>query len=113
MSQSPDGRTSTDASCYACNAPNGTPAPSEQWGVWMRGYGPNSTSYMWLNTPPPPPPNPYNRQVPNGPSFSQQNLSDAPPSATTKQAPVYNATAENARRVINVTVGSTTVRNPA
>lgn len=111
MSQSPDGRTSSDGSCYACLSPSGAAPPADQWGIWVSRYG--GSGWMWQPVSAPPPPNPYNRQVPNGPAFSQQNLSDAPPSATTKQAPVYNATAENARRTVNVTVGSTTVRNPA
>ena len=69
MSISPDGRTSSDASCYACNAPNGATAPAEQWGVWMRGYGPNSTSYMWLPVPPPLAPPNYQRTTPTGVVF--------------------------------------------
>jgi hypothetical protein len=69
MSNSPDGRTSSDASCYACNSPNGSPAPAEQWGTWMRGYGPNSSSYMWLPTPPPPAPPNYARTTPTGVVF--------------------------------------------
>jgi hypothetical protein len=65
MANSPDGRTSSDNSCFECLAPDGI-SRGTGWGVWIQGYGPNSNNrWMWQPVSPPlPPPNSYNRTTP-------------------------------------------------
>jgi len=70
MAQSPDGRTSSDSSCYECPSPSGSTGNSG-WGVWMQAYGPNSSGrWMWQPVPPPPAPPNYIRTTPTGIRFT-------------------------------------------
>ena len=72
MAQSPDGRTSSDASCFECLSPSGS-SGSSGWGVWIKGptNGMNgSFSWQWLPVPPPPAPPNYIRTTPTGIRFT-------------------------------------------
>lgn|SRR6266853_1682845 len=113
MSTSPDGRISSDSSCFACLAPNGATPPVDQWGVWIRGYGPNSTNYMWLNTPPPPPPNPYNRTTPGfSPSVSKDTPGGAFANPVLFSSPGVGNSAPNAGAPLTVSGATGSTANP-
>ena len=71
MSNSPDGRTATDGSCYECLSPSGSSA-GLGWGVWIKGATNSMTgtfAWQWQPVPPPPAPPNYARTTPTGVVF--------------------------------------------
>lgn len=115
MANSPDGRTSTDGSCYECLAPDGI-SRGTGWGVWMQAYGPNPTRWFWLPVPPPPAPPNYTRTTPGfSPSVSKDTSGSGGAFSNPVQfsSPGVGNTAPSAGQVISVTGATGSTANPA
>jgi hypothetical protein len=115
MSQSPDGRTSSDGSCFECLSPSGSSAGSG-WGTWIKG-GTNSMTgtfaWMWQPTSPPPPQNPYDRTTPGrSPSVSVDTPGGAFANPVQFSSPGVGNAAPNAGAPLTVSGGSGSTGNP-
>lgn len=113
MANSPDGRTSSDGSCFECVSPSGT-AVGTGWGVWMQAYGPNSSGrWMWQPVSAPPPPNPYNRSTPAiSPSVSKDTPNGASANPVQFSSPGQGAKGPGAGQTITVTGAAGSSGNP-
>src|SRR5882757_9367821 len=115
MAQSPDGRTSSDGSCYECLSPSGSSGGSG-WGTWIKG-GTNSMNgtfaWMWQPVSPPPAPPNYVRTTPGfSPSVSKDTPGGAFANPVQFSSPGVGNSAPNAGAPLTVSGATGSTANP-